>query len=244
MFFGRKRELEELTRLYETDKFQCVVMYGRRRVGKTALITEFIKDKEAVYFTGQETNAKENLENLSSSIFRISKDFADASPQFNNYKDALEAVFSLAATRRVVFAIDEYPYLAGSYKGVSSLLQACIDKHKDNSKLFLILCGSSLSFMENQVLGYKSPLFGRRTAQFRILPFDYAQTREYFSGSYDAPDIAVLYAVTGGVPHYMSFIAHQSTIADNIKMNFLKHTGYLFEEPTNLIKQECREPAQ
>ena len=244
VFFGRKRELDELSHLYSTDKFQCVIVYGRRRVGKTALITEFIKDKEAVYFTGQETNAKENLENLSNSIFALSRDFADASPQFNNYKNALEAVFSLAVTRRVVFAIDEYPYLAASYNGVSSLLQTCIDKYKDSSKLFLILCGSSLSFMENQVLGYKSPLFGRRTAQFRIMPFEYEQTREYFSDSFNAQDSAILYGITGGIPHYMSFIDRQSSVADNIKTNFLKQSGYLFEEPVNLIKQECREPAQ
>ena len=244
MFYGRKQELDELARLYNTDKFQCVIIYGRRRIGKTALIAEFIKDKEAIYFTGQETNSKENLENLSNSIYSIAHDFADASPVFQNYKDALEAVFSIASKRRVVFAIDEYPYLAAGYKGMSSLLQTCIDKYKDTSKLYLILCGSSLSFMENQVLGYKSPLFGRRTAQFKIQPFEYEQARDYFSGSFSAQDTAIMYGVTGGVPHYMSFMERQSTLADNIKTNFLKPSGYLFEEPTNLIKQECREPAQ
>ena len=244
MFFGRSWELEELTRLYSMGKFQCVIIYGRRRVGKTALITEFIKDKEAIYFTGQETNAKENLALLSSSVFALSRDFADTSPSFTSFKLALDAVFSLAESRSVVFAIDEYPYLAASYKGVSSLLQTCIDKHKDSSKLFLILCGSSLSFMENQVLGYKSPLFGRRTAQLKILPFEFEQTAEYFSGSFNAEDIAILYGITGGIPHYMSFIDQQCTVSENIKMNFLKPSGYLFEEPSNLIKQECREPAQ
>ncbi|MCL1882202.1 MAG: ATP-binding protein, partial [Defluviitaleaceae bacterium] len=181
MFIGRQREINELERLYKSDKFQCVVMYGRRRVGKTALISEFIKGKEAIYFTGQETNSKDNLESLSQSIFTISNDFADSSPIFPEYKEALEAVFSVAKNRRIILAIDEYPYLAYSYRGISSLLQTLIDKHKDTSKLFIILCGSSLSFMENQVLGYKSPLYGRRTAQFRILPFDFEETKEYFA---------------------------------------------------------------
>jgi AAA+ ATPase superfamily predicted ATPase len=244
MFIGRQKEMRELTRLYKAGQFQCVIMYGRRRVGKTALITEFIKGKEAIYFTGQETNSKENLASLSDSIFTVSRKFSAASPIFAHYKEALEAVFALASTRRVVFAIDEYPYLAASYQGISSLLQTYIDKYKETSKLFMILCGSSLSFMENQVLGYQSPLYGRRTAQFKILPFEYAEAKEYFAESYNDIDTAVLYGVTGGIPLYMSLMDRQMSVSDNIKQNFLTASGYLFEEPGNLIKQECREPSQ
>ena len=245
MFIGRQRELSELDRLYQTNKFQCVIIYGRRRVGKTALISEFIKNKEAIYFTGQESNAKDNLESLSHSIFTISSDFASSTPVFSGYTEALDAVFQLAEQRRVILAIDEYPYLAQSYRGISSLLQTYIDKRKETSKLFIILCGSSLSFMENQVLGYKSPLYGRRTAQFRILPFDFEQTREYFkSTSYSLEDIAVLFGVTGGIPLYLSLMDQELSVEENIKQNFLSTSGYLFEEPGNLVKQECREPAQ
>ena len=84
MFIGRQQELAELARLYDTGRFQCAIVYGRRRVGKTSLINEFIKDKEAIYFTGQETNAKENLENLSHSVFALSRDFPDISALFSN----------------------------------------------------------------------------------------------------------------------------------------------------------------
>ena len=245
MFVGRTRELNELNRLYKSDKFQCVVMYGRRRVGKTALISEFVKGKETIYFTGQETNAKDNLESLSQSIFTISSDFAASAPVFSGYKEALEAVFNAAQNRRIILAIDEYPYLAQSYRGISSLLQTLIDKHKDTSKLFIILCGSSLSFMENQVLGYKSPLYGRRTAQFRIMPFDFAQTKEYFASSdFSKEDVALLFGITGGIPLYLSLMDKALSVEENIKQNFLSSSGYLFEEPGNLIKQECREPAQ
>ena len=243
MFIGRTNELSGLKRLHTTDKFQCVIIYGRRRVGKTALISEFTKDKDTVFFTAQETTAKENLENFSHSIFQLSSDFHHASPVFSSFNDALETVFKFAINRRVVLVIDEYPYLAASYKGFSSLLQQFIDKHKETSKLLIILCGSSLSFMENQVLGYQSPLYGRRTAQFKILPFDYAQTKEYFHGNYNAPDTALLHGITGGVPLYMSLMDKNLTVAENIKQNFLSPSGYLFEEPSNLIKQECREPA-
>jgi len=245
MFIGRKREMDDLNRLYKSDKFQCVIMYGRRRVGKTALISEFIKNKNAIYFTGQETNAKDNLESFSHSIFTISNDFASSAPVFAGYKEALEAVFNVAQEKRIILAIDEYPYLASSYRGISSLLQTFIDKYKDTSKLFIILCGSSLSFMENQVLGYQSPLYGRRTAQFRILPFDFEQTKEYFAGgNFSCEDIALLYGITGGIPLYLSLMDKELSIEDNIKQNFLSTSGYLFEEPGNLVKQECREPAQ
>jgi len=99
--------------------------------------------------------------------------------------------------------------------------------------------------MENQVLGYKSPLYGRRTAQFRILPFDFVQTKEYFEkSSFSNEDIAILYGVTGGIPLYLSLMDKGLTVETNIKQNFLSPSGYLFEEPGNLIKQECREPAQ
>ncbi|MCL2204050.1 MAG: ATP-binding protein [Defluviitaleaceae bacterium] len=245
MFIGRQRERSELERLYQSGTFQCVVMYGRRRVGKTALISEFIKAKEAIYFTGQETNDKDNLESLSQSIFAISKDFAASAPVFPGYKEALQAVFEIAEKRRIVLAIDEYPYLAYSYRGISSLLQTFIDKYKETSKLFIILCGSSLSFMENQVLGAKSPLFGRRTAQFRILPFDFFETAEYFAdGSFNREDIALLYGITGGIPLYLSLMDTSLSVEANIKQNFFTTSGYLFEEPGNLVKQECREPAQ
>jgi len=244
VFIGRQPELEDLSRLYDTGKFQCVIIYGRRRVGKTALISEFIKDKDAIFFTGRETNAKENLEGLSRSIFRFSNGLPGASPIYASYEAALEAIFLLAEKRRVIFVIDEYPYLAAGYNGISSLLQVYIDKYKDNSKLFLILCGSSLSFMENQVLGYQSPLYGRRTAQIKVLPFDYRQTGEYFADRYNPADTALLYGVTGGIPLYMSLMEQGLSVDENIKRNFLSPSGYMYEEPSNLIKQECREPAQ
>lgn len=245
MFIGRQQELAELERLYNTNSFQCVIMYGRRRVGKTALINEFIKGKETVYFTGQETNASENLESFSRSVFALSPDFGKASSSFSSYQELLQTVFDIAQERRIILAIDEYPYLAGAYKGISSLLQIFIDKYKSSSKLYIILCGSSLSFMENRVLGYKSPLFGRRTAQFKILPFEFAQVLEYFKDArFTTEDTAVLFGITGGIPLYLSLIDKKLSLKENIKLNFLRPSAYLFEEPGNLIKQECREPAR
>jgi len=243
MFFGRKNEMKELNRRYENGEFEFAVIYGRRRVGKTSLINAFVGDKPAVFYTGIQGNAHENLEELSRCIYAFQTGASHASVSFENFKSALEAVFAMAKTRRVIFVIDEFPYLAGSQKSISSLLQNLIDRYKDTSKLFLILCGSSLSFMERQVLGAKSPLYGRRTCQFKISPFSFFEAREFFPVSNPA-DFATIYGVTGGIPLYLSLMSKIPGLRENIIANFLTPSSYLFEEPLNLIKQECRDPAQ
>ena len=167
MFVGRERELNDLNSRYDSGKFEFAVIYGRRRVGKTTLINEFIKDKESIFYSATETNSKQNLSELSQSIYSYMPEFADSESVFSGFKAAFETVFRLAEKRRIVFVIDEYPYLAACSKGISSVLQQVIDKYSLQSKLFVILCGSSMSFMENQVMGYKSPLYGRRLASIR-----------------------------------------------------------------------------
>ena len=127
MFIGRERELETLNKLYSSNKFEFMVIYGRRRVGKTALINQFIKDKNAIYFMGVESNAIETK------------------GTFASFQAALDHVFRLSEKERFILTIDEYPYVARSEKSLASTLQLLIDKYKDSSKLMLILCGSSMS---------------------------------------------------------------------------------------------------
>ena len=156
MFIGRERELATLNKLYESNKFEFAVIYGRRRVGKTALINRFIEGKNAIYFMGVESNAKQNLENFSKNIIEYNTGI-EADTSFLSFQAALEYVFKLSEKERVVLAIDEYPYVARSEKSLASTLQLLIDKYKDSSRLMLILCGSSMSYMEDNVLAYKAP---------------------------------------------------------------------------------------
>ncbi|MCM1467167.1 MAG: ATP-binding protein [Alistipes sp.] len=241
MFIGRERELVSLNKLYASDKFEFAVIYGRRRVGKTALINQFIKDKEAIYFMGVESNARQNLENFSRNIMERGTDIPTETT-FVSFQAALEYVFHLAEKERVVLAIDEYPYIAHASKSFASTLQLLIDKYKDNSKLMLILCGSSMSYMEDHVLSYKAPLYGRRTAQMKILPFDFADTCRYFKKLSDE-DKALIYGIVGGTPQYLLQMDDRLSIEDNIKNTFLNPSSSLFEETENLLKQEVREPA-
>ena len=125
MFVGREKELATLNRLYNSDRFEFVVMYGRRRVGKTALISHFIQNRNAVYFMGVESNVKQNLENLSRNLLEYATG-SDADTSFHSFQAALEFVFRLAEKERLVLAIDEYPYVARAAKNLASTLQLLI----------------------------------------------------------------------------------------------------------------------
>lgn len=241
MFIGRKRELNNLDRLYGSDRFEFVVIYGRRRVGKTALINQFIGEKRAIYFMGVESNTKQNLDNFSKSIMEFSNGFETGS-SFQSFQAALEFVFKLSEKERIILAIDEYPYVARSSKSLASTLQLLIDKYKDTSKLLLILCGSSMSYMEDHVLAYKAPLYGRRTAQIKVLPFDFEEACACFRGFSDE-EKAIVYGAVGGTPQYLLQMDDKLSIEDNIKRTFLNPMSFLYEEPINLLKQEVREPA-
>ena len=240
MFIGRKQELKQLAEMYQSDQFEFAVFYGRRRVGKTTLINEFCKNKKAIYFVGVESSEKENLENFSKAVFETAVPGIEM-PAFGSADKLFDYIHVMAKQERILLIIDEYPYFSQSSPSVSSILQAHIDRKLKDTKLFLILCGSSMSFMEHQVLGYKSPLYGRRTAQFKIKPFTYSESCEMTDGFPDE-EKAVIYGVTGGIPEYLSRVSNHLGLRDNIIRLFLDSSGRLFEEPSNLLKQELRDP--
>ena len=240
MFVGRKKELAKMNQLYDSGKFEFAIFYGRRRVGKTTLINEFCKDKKAIYFVSVEATEKENLTNFSKAIFDVFMPGISL-PPFQSFEQLFDYIYPFVKDERIILVIDEYPYLAQSYKPISSIIQTHIDQRFKDSKLFLILCGSSMSFMENQVLGYKSPLYGRRTAQFKIHPFSYKESTLMLTG-FEPEEKAILYGVTGGIAEYISRVNNKIGLRENIIELFLTPSGRLFEEPSNLLKQELRDP--
>lgn len=238
-FIGRERELQELEQQFQSDNFEFSVIYGRRRIGKTWLIRKFIENKSAIFFTGIEASAQSNLESMSQAVHQYFGQGGMAA--FRDYSSLFAYLAGQAHDKRLVFIIDEYPYLAGSAPELSSLLQRFCDHEWKSSKLHLILCGSSMSFMERQVLGAKSPLYGRRTAQYKLQPFNWFESRQYLR-EMSLEDAAVLHSATGGVAEYLSFISPEQPLADNLLSLFFTTSGRLFEEPSNLLKQELREP--
>lgn len=241
MFVGRTAELKKLNQMYQSDQFEFAVLYGRRRVGKTTLINEFCADKKTIFYVATEAAEKENLAQFSQCIFKIMVN-GESGASFNSFHDLLNYLDSICNEERLILVIDEYPYLAESCKAISSMIQAHIDQTWQNSKLFLILCGSSMSFMENQVLGYKSPLYGRRTAQFKIRPFTYFESRGMLR-SFSLEEQAILYGVTGGIPEYLSRLNSKLSMDENLIQLFFEESGRLYEEPGNLLKQELKDPA-
>lgn len=242
MFYCREEELQTMNRRYEKGRFECIVIYGRRRVGKTALINEFCKGKPTVYFSALSASSQENLEALSKAIYICKNPDSPTAPTYRSYEDALDEITAMARQQRLVFVIDEYPYLAKAEKSFSSRLQHIIDHQWQDSQLYLILCGSSMSFMEYLVLGYESPLYGRRTAQFKIQALTYREMTQ-FHPNLSLQDQALLYGVTGGIPHYINKLDVEDDLDEALLENLFSTSSYLFEEPENLLKQELREPA-
>ena len=242
MFYCRENELRDMNRRYNKGDFECLIVYGRRRVGKTALINEFCKDKPTVFFSALNASDKENLEALSKAIYEKDHPGMDSAPVFQSFDAALDQVTRMAEKERLVFVIDEYPYLAKANKSISSRLQHIIDHTWKNGQLYLILCGSSMSFMEYQVLGYESPLYGRRTGQYKIQALTYKEMTA-FNPRLTYEQQSLVYGITGGIPHYINKLDIYDDVDEALKENLFNTSSYLFEEPENLLKQELREPA-
>lgn len=243
-FYGREDELKELNKIYQKDGFKFIVVYGRRRVGKSSLVQKFIDEgkKPNISFMALEQNDKQNLDAFSEVVmdkFTSSKSYFTL---FSSWEKSFEYIIEQTGKEKLIIFIDEFPYIANANPSISSIFQKYIDNDFRKTNITLILCGSSMSFMEKQVLGHKSPLYGRRDMQFKVEPFDYYDSAKFFDNWSDE-EKALAYAVTGGIPQYLNKMKAYDNIADGIKNEFLKKNGSLYEEPRNLLLQELREPA-
>lgn len=211
MFRARKRELKILEAIYASDRFECLVLYGRRCIGKTALLKQWMRGKPAIYVLGVENSAN-NLANFNAALAR----FTGSPAVYPTLPAAAEAVFELAERQPLVLILDEYPYMASSYQGFSSILQGIIDEHRDYSHLKIILCGSSMSYMEGKVLSYRAPLYGRTTARMKLGPLLFREACEFWNGL-KAEDLLLAYAASGGIPKYASLVDPTLSMEENLR---------------------------
>jgi len=243
MFIGREEELIFLEERLMSHRFEMIPVYGRRRVGKTRLIEEFTRNKKTIFFTADLLGEASNLANLSKAITStITNSISELI--FSSFQQAFEEVAKYAKenSEEVIFIIDEYPYLAGASDGISSILQRTIDKlYLKLPNLMLILTGSQTSFMERQVLGYQSPLYGRRTGQIKLRPLTFYEARNFLP-TMNIMCFLTLYGITGGIPLYLSMMDDTLSLEGNIKQNLLTQNTLLYEEPRNLLFQELRTP--
>lgn len=239
MFIGREKELAELNHLYRQNRFQLFVLYGRRRVGKTTLLKEFCKDKEFIFYSAEQSNEKMNLEKFSGLVFQH---YGETTLEpFSSWENAMNYINGRHPENPLIVVFDEFPYLANINPSLLSVLQHLIDHSLQYGKLFLVLCGSYMGFMEKEVLGSKSPLFGRRTSQLHMKPFDYKMSMKFLEGFSNVEKL-MLYGAFGGTAMYLQQVCPEKGLKENIQDVFLKPTGYLYEEPLLLLRQEVQEP--
>ena len=241
MFVGRTKELGELQRRYEQGGFQFAVVYGRRRVGKTALLKEFVCDKRALFFTALEQSDGDNLRDFSAAIARFFG-FPTGLGSFDSWSAAFDYLADQMAHERFVLVFDEFPYAAKRNEALPSMLQVVIDHKFKSTDGFLVLCGSNQGLMESRVLGKKSPLYGRRTVQIRLKQLGYLDAFRMLSGL-EPQEAFRFYGCFGGVPYYLELVDKQASLRENLANLYFEPTGFLYDEPFGLLRQELAEPA-
>ncbi len=242
-FVGRIKELLLLNRLYESDESQFIPVYGRRRVGKSELILHFIQDKPAVYYLGKQAPEAFQIREFLEISASVLDNRLLAQVRVDSWKEALTLVVEefKKHSKKLVLVLDEFQWIVETSTGLPSVIQELWDRHwKDNNCVQLILCGSYLGFMEREVLGSKSPLFGRRTANILLKPFSFREAGEFHPGwSYE--DRAKAWFICGGIPYYLKFFKEDRSIDQNIRDNFLDEYAALFREADFLLREELRD---
>lgn len=239
-FIGRSSELSVLSREYQKDT-SFVVLYGRRRVGKTTLIREFIKDKKALYFLATEEMEAQNMKRFNDKLAVFTNQSYLKKAVFSDWASLFEIFSHFQPNEKKVLVIDEFQYLVQVNPAFPSIFQQIWDEIMKDNNIMVILCGSLISMMQTHVLSYNSPLYGRRTAQIKLKPIRFSEMALAYP-SLRLSEMVEFFAVTGGVPKYFEFFDNDSPLNDNITQHILKKSSFLYEEPFFLLEKEVREP--
>lgn len=241
MFVNRLAELDLLEKRFTSDKAEFFVLYGRRRVGKTELLARFCEGKRALFFVsdlGSEISMRSEFSQLINDTL-FGPEQMDA--VYSNWEAVFQAIGNASKTERLVVVLDEFPYLITTYPPVASILQKAWDQTLKNTKIMLILCGSYIGMMEESVLSYKAPLYGRRTAQYLLEPIQFKDARLLFA-DFSPEDQVRAYAIYGGAPAYLQTIDSKKALDENIVDGILSRGSYLYDEVRFILQQELREP--
>ncbi len=238
-FINRKYELKFLNDKYNENKKELIIIYGRRRIGKTMLIKKFVENKKYIYHLCTLDSMDENLNSLKNKFAEITgKDY------FNDLKSNFYELFKYFINEiksdKVIIVLDEFPNLIELNHGIVSIMQKIFDELMDNTMLYIILSGSSIGMMEDELLSYKSPLYGRRTGSIELTGFNIRNIKYFYNSNME--DLIKINAVFGSIPFYLSLIDRDKSVEENIKNKILKKGEILYEEPKILLKEEFREP--
>ena len=234
-FIGRQAELTKLNTEYAHDS-SFVVIYGRRRIGKTTLIKEFLKKKTAFYFLATEELESQSMKRLAGVVARTINNPLLQKAIFTDWLDLFQVIADYKPEEKKVLVIDEFPYLVKINPAFPSVLQNAWDEILKDSNVMLILSGSLIGMMQKYALSYDSPLYGRRTAQMRLAPLTFTEIYAVQKISFEKA--VEQYAVTGGVPKYLEFFEDGRELEEQLEENVLSKSGFLYEEPNFLLKSE------
>jgi len=239
-FIDRKHEMETLTDEYNREGSSLVVMYGRRRVGKTTLISEFIKGKNALFFLASQESEVQNRNLFKEKAAEFIKSDLLRNANISDWDTVFKAIANTEFETKPIIVIDEFQYIGKSNSAFPSIMQRIWDCILKDKSVMLILCGSLITMMEEQALKYNSPLYGRRTAQIRLKQIPFSYYKNFFPHK-DGKDLIEMYAVTGGVPKYIESFREEKDIYSAIKKHVLNPSSYLYDEPYFLLQQEVSE---
>ena len=237
----RENELQLLEETYEQNKSSLIIIYGRRRIGKTELVKQFIKEKEHIYFLADTRIDKDNIRELQRAISSCIQNPLFDMVEFTDWLELFRE-FDKLLEKKVILVIDEFPYLIESNKAIPSIFQKIWDSILSERDICLVLLGSSISMMENHTLDYRSPLYGRRTAQLQLQPLKFKYIQKFLP--YSMEELVKVYGVTDGVPLYLLKFDPRLDFEENLLENVFRVGKFLYQEAEVLLKQELRETAR
>lgn len=240
-FINRIQELDFLQKKYDTEAPELIIIYGRRRIGKTELLNEFSKNTNSLYFLGRAESKIDTLRRLNIFLMESFNDLTLARSPINDW----DGFFEYLATKkdnRITIIIDEFPFIVEKFPEILSILQDAWDNLLNESKIMLVLCGSSIGMMEKYTMDYKSPLYGRRTGQWMVNKLDVVHLKNFFQ-SYTLEDLFTLYSVIDTIPGYLQKFDANKGVWDNIEKRMLSKGEFLYEEVELLLREEFRDPS-
>ena len=240
-FIDRKNELDFLNKEYNKKDSSLIIVYGRRRIGKTSLIKEFGKNKNMIYFLATEESEAQNREMFKNIIASKFNNELLNSIIVDNWEILFKTIVNEKSSDKIIIVLDEFQYLGKINSSFPSVFQKIWDEVLKDKNVMVILCGSLINMMESQTLNYTSPLYGRRTGQIKLKQIPFENYKDFFSKKMSEKELIEKYAITGGIPKYIESFKEEDNIFNEIKNHIINKQSYLYEEPYFLLQNEVSE---